>query len=689
MEVIDDFLCTSLWGPSNHDFSYSSSVGASGGLVTIWDRLEVEVWLTIRGAHFLMIHGRFIKFNEDFYIFNVYAPCNRSAKQKLWNLLSSRLLSLCNNKVCVCGDFNTVRSVEERRSVRGSQVVDDCTPFNDFIEDRVLIDLLLSGRKFTWFKGDGRSMRRLDRFLLSVEWCMVWPNCIQVAQLRGLSDHCPILLSVDEENWGPRPVSGWGGHVLKEKLKLMKQSRLNWLRDGDANSKFFHSVLAARRRLNSLSSILVDGVVVEGVQPFRQAVFTHFKNHFLDPRLERPGVGHLQFRKLSYLERGGLTKPFSEDEIKAAVWDCDSFKSPGPDGINLGFFKSFWPEIKTDLVRFVTEFHRNGKLAKGINSTFIALIPKVASPQSLNEFRPISLVGSMYKILAKILANRLRQVVDEARKLKKYLLLFKVDFAKAYDSVDWGYLDEVMGSMSFPVVWRKWIKECVGTATASVLVNGSPTDEFHLERGLRQALVDAGMFTGYRVGRADSVVVSHLQFADDTLLIGNKSWANVRALRAGLVMFEAMSGLKVNFHKSSLEYVLVRVDLGGEALRWRRRLWAREEELVEECRALLLTVSLQESVTDRWLWVPNHDDGYSVPLKVSILAWRLLRDRLPTKSNLANRGILALEARLCVSGCGNVEDVNHLFLSCVTFSALWPMVRAWLGVVGSRFSFNV
>jgi hypothetical protein len=154
---------------------------------------------------------------------------------------------------------------------------------------------------------------------------------------------------------------------------------------------------------------------------------------------------------------------------------------------------------------------------------------------------------------------------------------------------------------------------------------------------------------------------------------------------------------------------LLGVDVGGEAWQWRRRLLAWEEELVEECRDFFLPVSLQESVTDRWLWLPNQDGGYTVrgvydtltsqeqpqlhqnmeliwhkqvPIKVSILAWRLLRDRLPTKHNLANRGILPLEARLCVSGCGNVEDVNHLFLSCPTFSALWPLVRAWLGVVG-------
>jgi hypothetical protein len=79
------------------------------------------------------------------------------------------------------------------------------------------------------------------------------------------------------------------------------------------------------------------------------------------------------------------------------------------------------------------------------------------------------------------------EVVDEASKMKKkYLLLFKVDFEKAYDSMDWGYLDDVMGRMAFPTLWRKWMKECVSTIIASILVNGCPTDEFHLKRRLRQ-----------------------------------------------------------------------------------------------------------------------------------------------------------------------------------------------------------
>ena len=75
-------------------------------------------------------------------------------------------------------------------------------------------------------------------------------------------------------------------------------------------------------------------------------------------------------------------------------------------------------------------------------------------------------------------------MVDEARRLNKELLLFKVDFEKAYDSVDLRYLDSVMASMNFPTIWRKWIFECVGTVTTSVLVNGCPTDEFPIERAL-------------------------------------------------------------------------------------------------------------------------------------------------------------------------------------------------------------
>lgn len=253
-------------------------------------------------------------------------------------------------------------------------------------------------------------------------------------------------------------------------------------------------------------------------------------------------------------------------------------------------------------------------MTKGINSTFIALIPKVDSLQRLNDFRSISLVGSMYKILSKVLANRLRQVigsvisdsqfafikgrqildgilvaneiVDEARKRRKELLLFKVDFEKAYDSKDRGYLDKVMRKMGFPTLWQKWIKECISTTTTSVLVNGSTTEEFPLERGLRQgdplspflfllvadgfnvlmnAMSSNHLYNGYSVDNSNPVVVSHFQFADDTLILGEKSWTNVRTMCAVLMLFEALSRLKVNFSKSHLVGVNVSYSWLSEA----------------------------------------------------------------------------------------------------------------------------
>jgi hypothetical protein len=240
---------------------------------------------------------------------------------------------------------------------------------------------------------------------------------------------------------------------------IWQQSQLHWLKDGDANSRYFHSVLSSRRRRNSIVALLVNGNLVEGVHPIRNAVFSHFKDLYAAPNIIRPGVENLPFKILSHAEGNDLIKPFSLVEVKEAVWGCDSYKSPGPDGVNFGFIKQFWDELKDDVMHFISEFHRNGKLSRGINNTFITLIPKIDSPQRLNDFRPISLVGSMYKILAMVLANRLKmvmgtvvtdtqtafvknrqildgiliaiEVVDEAKKTKKELMLFKVDFEKA------------------------------------------------------------------------------------------------------------------------------------------------------------------------------------------------------------------------------------------------------------------
>ena len=253
LQVCDNFVCLAMWDLQKLVCSYRPSQGASGGLSFAWDLAEVEVWSTVSFEYVLAIHGRFLKTNEEFHVFNVYALCDNRARKVLWESVSGRLGPLRGRHVCVCGDFNVVRNREERRSVSTSRGFYESACFNQFIEDNFLCDLPLCGRNFTWFKGDGRSMSRIDRFLLSEEWCLRWPNCLQVAQLRGLSDHCALFLTVDDENWGPKPsrflkcwadtsgyvdfirnkweslqVEGWGDYVLKEKFKLLKVALKEW-----------------------------------------------------------------------------------------------------------------------------------------------------------------------------------------------------------------------------------------------------------------------------------------------------------------------------------------------------------------------------------------------------------------------------------------------------------------------------
>jgi hypothetical protein len=160
--------------------------------------------------------------------------------------------------------------------------------------------------------------------------------------------------------------------------------------------------------VNTLSHIVVNDVVVEGVSDIREAVFNHFEHHFRSVRVVRPSIANLQFNSISEDDAYYLKRPFDEENVKQAVWECDNFKSLGLDGINFGFIKEFWVDIKGAFMRFLLEFYSNGRLVKGSNCTFIGLIPKVANPQRVADYRPISFVGCMYKVLAKVLANRLK-----------------------------------------------------------------------------------------------------------------------------------------------------------------------------------------------------------------------------------------------------------------------------------------
>ena len=252
---------------------------------------------------------------------------------------------------------------------------------------------------------------------------------------------------------------------------------------------------------------------------------------------------------------------------------------------------------------FFADFHDKGVFEKNLNATFISLIPKVAGADDIKLFRPISLVGSVYKILAKVLASRLRRVVGKivgpsqhafvpGRQILDAALianecidshlrsgipgiLCKLDIEKAYDHVSWSFLLAILEKMGFPDKWRKWISFCISTVRFSILINGEASGFFSSSRGLRQGdplspllfilvmetlskLVikagEEGLLNGFRISNphSEGLLISHLLFADDTLVFCKPDVSNLGYLRCILLLFEAMSGLRVNLSKSAL-----------------------------------------------------------------------------------------------------------------------------------------
>ncbi|KAH1193898.1 hypothetical protein GmHk_19G054826 [Glycine max] len=206
------------------------------------------------GRGFILLEGTWTKDNKKVYITNVYAPCDLQGRRDQWEELKHLKALYHDGPWCLLGDFNSIRHHQERLS--SSQSVGSSTnisEFNSWIADMDVEEVRSVGRCFTWCRPNGTVMSKLDRFLLSDEWLSLWPDTTQFVLDRDFSDHCPILLRSRIMDWGPKPLkvmdwwlkdkgfqnmvnhswgnyhpSGWGGYVLKQKLKLLKQAIRQW-----------------------------------------------------------------------------------------------------------------------------------------------------------------------------------------------------------------------------------------------------------------------------------------------------------------------------------------------------------------------------------------------------------------------------------------------------------------------------
>nr|GFA01108.1 RNA-directed DNA polymerase, eukaryota, reverse transcriptase zinc-binding domain protein [Tanacetum cinerariifolium] len=563
-------------------------------------------------------------------------------------------------KVILFGDLNEVRNDSERfGSIFSSG---DAAIFNDFIQESGLIDLPIG-------------VVALDR-----RWL----------------DHNPILLHLKKFDFGPTPFRIFHlwfdridfGKVVKDKweditgevlglasdedkssrisklqeidyfermnsLDLMQKARVKWEMEGNENSKFFQGLINSRRKSQSIHGIMHEGDLLEVVVSIK--------------------------------------------EIKTAVWDCGSNKAPGPDGYSFLFIKRFWDLLKDDIHEFVI-------VAKILSNRLSNVIDSIIShEQSAFVSSRQILDGPFF----------LSEIINWYNKRKKKLMLFKVDFEKAFDSVSWKYLDYMLHKMGFGSRWRTWINNCLMLARTSILINGSPTSEFSLKRGLRQgdhlspflfiivmeglhmALNDgiaSNMFHRVRIG--SNIHLSHLFYADNVIILSDWNQNDMEILQGSLIFSTSLPVLRLiftNIMSLELEFRIVKLSP------WLHVLVVSRFSLIvsrPDCQAPEMVIKSLGSLRANFFWgshesskklscvkwsntLASFDKGglgvgcFSAFNKVLLLKWRWRLFNFPNSLWVqVIKAFLGNEAGIDVGGCQTsgtwakiIGTINHLHSS--------------------------
>ncbi|KAJ3703362.1 hypothetical protein LUZ61_007067 [Rhynchospora tenuis] len=290
--------------------------------------------------------------------------------------------------------------------------------------------------------------------------------------------------------------------------------------------------------------------------------------------------------------------PFNCLEIKQAVFSMADNKASGPDGLINEFAKLHWETVQHDLAAIFVKLHEGTLQLSLLNQAHIVLVPKKDSSCRVEDFRPISVINYVPKLISKVLANRLKTTLPDlisasqtgflsgrfiaenfncARKILHHVdsnkypaFLLQIDFAKAFDTVSWDFLSNVMKARGISELFISWVKLLLSTATSSIILDGMPGTPFLHQRGLRQGdplspylfILAADVLTRLITnigGLAPQPLTPKLpqpyylfQYADDTIIFSSATESAVRNLKQTLDLFSSISGLRINFAKSSL-----------------------------------------------------------------------------------------------------------------------------------------
>ncbi|CAM8948104.1 unnamed protein product [Rhodiola kirilowii] len=398
--------------------------------------------------------------------------------------------------------------------------------------------------------------------------------------------------------------------LAREEIMWQQRSRVLWLNQGDRNTKFFHARATHRKKKNWIYCLKDEqGVRHTGEKEFLRIAAAYFHKIFSSSseagRRDEEDLVELVNPVISEDMNNALLGDISEEEIRKSIFAQGPLKAPGLDGFPGIFYQKYWNQIKHHVIRYVRRFWEEGSLDEGINKTLIILIPKKEDTDRMEDWRPISLCSVAIKIITKILASRLQPILKQVisvyqsafikdriisdnfivaheishflrccKEDKKFYASIKVDMSKAYDRVEWCFLEKVMRRMGFADLWVDRVMRCVRSVSYVVKVNDQLTEEFKPARGLRQgdplspylfllctevlnakllSSLNKGEISGVRIGKL-APVITHLFFADDSMFFIRASTSEVLNFKRILMRYEEVSGQRVNFEKSEISF---------------------------------------------------------------------------------------------------------------------------------------
>ncbi|GJV50013.1 RNA-directed DNA polymerase, eukaryota [Tanacetum coccineum] len=406
-----------LWGNYFFDHIISEASGNSGGILCAWDTNFFKKDHHTISDNFIALYGTWIPNNQKLLIISVYAPQSVSSKRMLWSYLES-LITSWNGESSIVGDFNEVRCIKERW-----------------------------GFSFTWAHPSATKMSKLDRFLMSNGLLSAFPLILAICLDHHLSDHRLILLKEVFSDFGHTPFrfyhswlelpgfddlvsKSWNSFTLddsngmirfKKKLQMLKKEIRAWTLDFKRHQVGLSKDL--KSKLCDIDKVLDQGGVTDDI---------------LLSRLE-------VLKQLHDVQSSNNRDIMQKEKIRGQL--------EGDENSNT-FMLSLTKNAPSS-VKAVKWFFDHGDFAIGCNSSFVALIPKVLDPKVVSDYRPIN-VQTAFLPNRQILDGPfiINEILARCKLKKQQAMIFKVDFAKAYDSVRWDYLDDVLISFGFGPKWR-------------------------------------------------------------------------------------------------------------------------------------------------------------------------------------------------------------------------------------------